>query len=153
MTVTRDLAEFLTRTSPADLPPQAVQHAAMLIASTLASAAMGSGLQSAAIVRDLARERSGAPEASLWFDPGPKLPACDAAQLNAVMSDAAASDDSDLRNIVHAGTTLTATALAIAERTGGAPQYGATGNGLGFQPAGSNRAGMTPPVCGHWVHG
>jgi len=118
MTVARDLAEFLTQTSSADMPPQAVEHAAMLIASTLASAAMGSGLQSAAIVRDLARERSGAPEASVWFDPGPKLPACDAAQVNAVMSDAAASDDSDLRNIVHAGTTLAATALAIAERTG-----------------------------------
>ena len=41
MTVARDLAEFLTGTSSADLPPQAVEHAAMLIASTLASAAMG----------------------------------------------------------------------------------------------------------------
>jgi 2-methylcitrate dehydratase PrpD len=38
-----------------------------------------------------------------------------------VMSDAAASDDSDLRNIVHCGTPLTATALAIAEH------HGATG--------------------------
>jgi hypothetical protein len=45
MTVARDLAEFLTRTSSADLPPQAVEHAAMLIASTLASAAMGAGLE------------------------------------------------------------------------------------------------------------
>src|ERR1700730_2852087 len=34
MTVARDLAEFLTGTSSADLPPQAVEHAAMLIAST-----------------------------------------------------------------------------------------------------------------------
>jgi hypothetical protein len=33
MTVARDLAEFLTGTSSADLPPQAVEHAAMLIAS------------------------------------------------------------------------------------------------------------------------
>jgi 2-methylcitrate dehydratase PrpD len=46
------------------------------------------------------------------------LPASDAARVNAVMSDAAASDDSDLRNIVRAGTTLVASALAIAERTG-----------------------------------
>jgi len=38
MTVARDLAEFLTRTSSADLPSQAVEHAAMLLASTLASA-------------------------------------------------------------------------------------------------------------------
>ncbi len=153
MTVTRDLAEFLTRTSPADLPPQAVQHAAMLIASTLASAAMGSGLQSAAIVRDLARERSGAPEASLWFDPGPKLPACDAAQVNAVMSDAAASDDSDLRNIVHAGTTLTATALAIAERTGGAGEEVLTAMVLGYEAAGRIGEAITPGFRARGFHG
>jgi hypothetical protein len=37
MTVARELAEFLTRTSSSDLPRQAVDHAAMLIASTIAS--------------------------------------------------------------------------------------------------------------------
>ena len=56
MTVARELAEFLTRTSPADLPQQAVEHAAMLIASTLASAALGTGIESSGIIRD----RSGA---------------------------------------------------------------------------------------------
>ena len=49
----------------------------------------------------MARERGGRPDASVWFDAGEKLPVADAAQVNAVMSDAAASDDSDLRNIVH----------------------------------------------------
>jgi hypothetical protein len=39
MTVARSLAEFLTQVSYADLPPQTVEHAAMLIASTIASAA------------------------------------------------------------------------------------------------------------------
>ena len=114
MTIARELAEFLTGTSVTDLPEQAVEHAAMLIASTIASAAMGSGLESSAIIRALARERGGIPEASLWFDPGPKLPVTEAAQVNAVMSDAAASDDSDLRNIVHAGTTLVATEIGRA---------------------------------------
>ena len=75
MTVARDLAEFLTGTSMADLPAQAVEHAAMLIASTISSAAMGSGLESSTIIRSLAQERAGKPEASLWFDPGPRLPA------------------------------------------------------------------------------
>jgi len=116
MRVARELAELVTRTIWADLPQQAVEHAAMLIASTLASAAFGTGLESSAIIRGLAQERGGKPDASLWFHPGPKLPVADAAQVNAVASDAAASDDSDLRNIVHAGTTLAATALAVAER-------------------------------------
>ena len=71
MTVARDLAEFLTRTSSVDLPSQAVEHAAMLLASTLASAAMGAGLQSSAVIRDLARERGGTSEASVWFDARP----------------------------------------------------------------------------------
>ena len=118
MTVARSLADFLTQVSYVDLPPQTIDHAAMLIASTLASAALGSGIASSTIIRALARERGGTPEASIWFDPGPKSPVADAAQVNAVMSDAAASDDSDLRNIVHAGTTLASTSLAMAERTG-----------------------------------
>src|SRR5438552_485719 len=117
MTVAKELAEFLTQIGPADLPPQAIDHAAMLIASTLASAALGAGIDSSLIIRDLARERGGTAEASLWFDAGPKLPVAEAAQVNAVMSDAAASDDNDLRNIVHAGTILVASALAMAERT------------------------------------
>ena len=39
-----------------------------------------------------------------------------ACRVNAVASDAAASDDSDLRNIVHLGTQLTSTSLALGER-------------------------------------
>src|SRR5437867_13054163 len=105
MTIARELAEFLTRASVTDLPGQAVDHAAMLTASTIASAAMGSGLESSAIIRSLARERGGIPEASLWFDAGPKLAAAESAQGNAVISDAAATDDSDLRNIMHPART------------------------------------------------
>ena len=75
MGVARDLAEFLAPYRAADLPAQTVDYAAMLIASTVASAAMGSTLQSAQIIRDLASERGGNPEASLWFGNGAKLPA------------------------------------------------------------------------------
>jgi 2-methylcitrate dehydratase PrpD len=123
MSTARELADFLTRITPSDLPDQAMDHAAMLIASTLASAAMGSGLESAGIVKDMARSLGGSPRASVWFDSGAngadKLPVVAAAQVNAVMSDAAASDDSDLRTIVHCGTPLVATALAAAEHHGG----------------------------------
>jgi 2-methylcitrate dehydratase PrpD len=153
MPVARDLAEFLTRTSAADLPRQAVEHAAMLIASTLASAAMGAGLQSTAIIRDLARERGGRPEASLWFDAGPKLPVADAAQVNAVSSDAAASDDSDLRNIVHAGTTLVSTVLAMAERTGAAGEELLAAIVLGYEAAGRIGEAITPGFRARGFHG
>src|SRR5215469_9025123 len=111
------LARLLNRTEYARLPPKAIEHAKMILASTLASAASGFRIGSARIVRDLAKEQGGRADATLWFD-GTKLPVAQAARVNAMASDAAASDDSDLRNIAHTGTCLTAVGLAIAERTG-----------------------------------
>jgi 2-methylcitrate dehydratase PrpD len=153
MTVARSLAEFLTRVSYTDLPPQAVDHAAMLIASTIASAALGSGITSATIIRALAREQGGTPEASVWFDTGPKLPAAEAARVNAAMSDAAASDDSDLRNIVHAGTTLVSTSLAMAERTGANGQDVLAAIVLGYEASGRIGEAVTPGFRNKGFHG
>jgi 2-methylcitrate dehydratase PrpD len=136
MSTARELAGFLTRVTPGDMPAQTVEHAAMLIASTLASAAAGHNIQSAAVIRDMAQERGGATQASVWFDAGPRLPVIAAAQVNAVMSDAAASDDSDLRNIVHCGTPLTATALALAEHHGSTGAEVLAAIVLGYELAG-----------------
>jgi 2-methylcitrate dehydratase PrpD len=153
MTVARDLAAFLAETKYADLPAQAVDHAAIVIASTLASAACGKSIESAKIIGDLARERGGKPEASVWFDAGPKLPAIYAARTNALMSDAAASDDSDLRNIVHAGTPLTATALALAERTGASGKEVLAAIVLGYEAAGRIGESITPGYLRQGFHG
>jgi 2-methylcitrate dehydratase PrpD len=146
MSTARELADFLTRVTPSDLPDQAMDHAAMLIASTLASAAMGSGIESAKIVKDMARSLGGSPRASLWFDGGAKgadrLPVVAAAQVNAVMSDAAASDDSDLRTIVHCGTPLVATALAAAEHHGGSGADVLAAIVIGYELAGRIIDGM-----------
>jgi 2-methylcitrate dehydratase PrpD len=114
--VALQLAQFLNRTRLADLPPKAIEHAKMIIASTLASAASGSRIDSARIIRELAKEQGGKPQATVWFD-GAKLPVNEAARVNAMLSDAAASDDSDLRNVAHTGTTVVSTSLAIAEQT------------------------------------
>jgi 2-methylcitrate dehydratase PrpD len=118
VTISETLAEFLMATRADDLPERTVDLAAMIIASTVASAALGRNIESAQIIRGLEIERGGQPDASVWFERGLKLPVVGAARANALMSDAAASDDSDLRNIVHCGTPLTATSLAVAERTG-----------------------------------
>jgi 2-methylcitrate dehydratase PrpD len=153
MTVARQLAEFLTATATADLPPQAIDHAAMLIASTIASAAYGAGLPSATIIRDLARERGGRADASVWFGAGDRLPIADAAQVNAVMSDAAASDDSDLRNIIHCGTPLTAASLAIAERNGADGEAVLTAMVCGYEAAGRIGEAITPGFRNRGFHG
>src|SRR5256885_810437 len=53
------MARLLNRTRFSDLPPMAVEHAKILVASTLASAAAGSTYSSARIIRDLAKEHGG----------------------------------------------------------------------------------------------
>ena len=68
--------------------------------------------------------------------PAPDCRSSRAAQVNAVASDAAASDDSDLRNIVHCGTPLTATALAIAEHNGSSGADVLAAIVLGYELAG-----------------
>ena len=153
MSIARDLATFLTRVSPDELPLKALEHAAMLISSTLASAAGGSKIASSSIIRDLARDRGGTPEASIWFDSGAKLPVGDAAQVNAVMSDSAASDDSDLRNIVHTGTTLVSTSLAIAERTGANGKDVLAAIVLGYEASGRIGEVITPTFQTRGFHG
>src|SRR5690242_16945981 len=153
MSVARRLAEFLAETRAADLPAQTLDYAAMLIASTLASAAAGREIDSARIIRALAKERGGRAEASVWFELETKLPAADAAQANAVMSDAAASDDSDLRAIVHCGTSLTAASLALAEREGKTGEEVLAAIVLGYEAAGRIGEAVTPGFRNRGFHG
>jgi 2-methylcitrate dehydratase PrpD len=129
------LAQFLNKTRYSDLPPKAIEHAKMIIASTLASAAPGSIIGSARILRDLAKEHGGKPQSTIWFD-GTKLPAHEVARVNAALSDAAASDDSDIRNTAHEGTTLASAGLAIAEHTGASGQDLLLAMVIGYEAAG-----------------
>ena len=132
------LARFVNNTSYRDLPPQAIEHAKMILASTFASAASGSRIDSARILRDLAKERAGARRPRS----GSTARGCrrrQAARVNAVLSDAAASDDSDIRNIAHEGTTLTSVGLAIGERTGAIGAGSAGGDGHWLRGGGPHR--------------
>jgi 2-methylcitrate dehydratase PrpD len=129
------LARFVHDTSFRDLPPKAIDHAKMILASTFASAAAGSDIESARILRQLAKDQGGKLDAPIWFD-GTRLPAVEAARVNAALSDAAASDDSDIRNTAHEGTTLTAAGLAIGERVSATGQELLAAMVLGYETAG-----------------
>ena len=153
MTIALKLGHFATHTAYADLPSKAVDHAAMMIASTLASAAAGYGIESSRIVRDLVVGQGGNAEASVWFHRGVNLPAANAGRVNALMSDAAASDDSDLRMIVHLGTQLTAAALALAERLGSGGKDVLAAMVLGYEVAGRIGAAVTPALRDRGFHG
>jgi 2-methylcitrate dehydratase PrpD len=144
MTITRELAAFLVRTRYEEIPSLAIDYAAMLISSTIASAAIGSKLESSRIVRNLVTQRGGVPESTVWFGGSLKLPVAAAARINALMSDAAASDDSDLRNSTHPGTTLAAASIAMAEHTGASGKEILTAIALGYEAAGRINTGLVP---------
>ena len=153
MTVAGELGAFVVRQRYEDLPSKAIDYAEMLISSTIASAALGSTIDSAKIIRVLELERGGHPQATLWFGAAEKLPVAAAARVNAVMSDAAASDDSDLRNIVHAGTTACATSLAVAEQTGASGRDVLAAIVLGYEVAGRMNGAMIGGLQKKGFHG
>jgi 2-methylcitrate dehydratase PrpD len=144
------LARVLNRINFRELPETPVKYAKMIIASTLASAAAGREIGSARIIRDLAKEQGGKPEASIWFD-GVRLPVALAARVNSMESDAAASDDSDLRNVAHTGTCLTSTGLALGERAGATGQEVLAAMVAGYEAAG--RVGASLGKAGEAVSG
>src|SRR5262245_19587094 len=152
MSIAGELARFVTGTSVDDLPPLALERARMAIASTIASAAMGADIASSRIIRELAREGGGTSEATLWFDGG-ALPVADAARVNAVMSDAAASDDSDLRSIAHIGTIVSTSAIAMAEWTGASGRDVLAAMVLGYEIAGRIDEALTPGRGERGFHG
>ena len=153
MSIAGELARFLTSTNVNDLPPLALERAQMVIASTIASAAMGSDIVSSQIIRELAKERGGAEQATLWFDGKRKLPVADAARVNAVMSDAAASDDSDLRSIAHIGTIVSTSSIAMAERTGADGRDVLAAMVHGYEIAGRIDEALTPGRSERGFHG
>ena len=134
--VARELARFAVETPHSDIPPRALEHGEMLLASTIASAAVGTGLLSSRVIREVEMERGGHPQSTLWFAGGAKLPVAATARVNALASDAAASDDSDLRNIVHQGTTACATATAAGEHAGASGAEVLAAIVLGYEVAG-----------------
>src|SRR6266446_7880504 len=143
MSIAGELARFVTNTSVDDLPPLALERARMVVASTIASAAMGVDIVSSRIIRELVKERGGAAEATLWFDGG-ALPVADAARVNAVMSDAAASDDSDLRSIAHIGTIVSTSSIAMAEQTAADGRDVLAAMVYGYEIAGRIDEALTP---------
>ena len=149
------LGHFVAEQATVDLPPQTLTHAKMVIASTLASAALGYRIASAAAIRTLATSRGGVREARVWFAPAstPQLPVELAARANAVASDAAASDDSDLRNIAHIGTIVASTALALGDRVGASGREVLAALVIGYEVAGRIGAAITPGYSERGFHG
>lgn len=146
------LGRFAAETPSASLPALALERASMSLASTLASASVGYGIASAQIIRSVEQSCAGGGEATVWFD-GRRLPPDRAARVNAVASDAAASDDSDMRSIAHIGTIASSVGLAIAERLGRGGEELLAAVALGYEVAGRIDEALTPGRMQRGFHG
>ena len=152
MTLCEHLAELATGTAASDIDPAAIERAQMLLASTFASAAAGYHIESSRIVRELALADGGAGRATVWFG-GQKLPLRAAARVNAVASDAAASDDSDLRSIAHIGTVISAVSMAFAEAGAASGAEVLAAMVAGYEVAGRIDESLTPGRMQRGFHG
>lgn len=148
MSVAGTLAGFFVNTSFDDLQPEVVEHAKIAIANTLASAAAGSRKESVSMIRRQVRERAGPAESTVWFDSGPKTYVSDAARLNAMMSDAAAMDDSHMKCGAHPGTIAVSTAIAAGERTGASGKEVLCAVAEGYEAAGRIGEQIAPAYAG-----
>ncbi|TPQ39773.1 MmgE/PrpD family protein [Cupriavidus pinatubonensis] len=151
--VADELGRFVVDFPTSGIPDRALEYAEMLLASTIASAAAGSRLPSSRIIKEIEVERGGRQESTIWFGAAGKLPMAAAARVNALASDAAASDDSDLRNIVHQGTTACATALAAGERVGASGADILSAVVLGYEAAGHISTAMQCGFRNKGFHG
>ncbi len=152
MTMALDLATFAAETAHAAIPDVALERAKMSLASTVASAAMGYAIPSAAIIRGLECDAGGRPQAAVWFTET-RLPLAAAARVNALASDAAASDDSDLRSIAHIGTIISTAAIAVAENNGASGADVLAAMALGYEVAGRIDEALTPGRMQRGFHG
>ncbi|MBS0248658.1 MAG: MmgE/PrpD family protein [Proteobacteria bacterium] len=146
------LAAFSTDIEAARLPAEAIERAKMSLASTVASTAMGQDIASARIIRNLDLQNGGVPDATVWFV-GTKLPTVAAARVNAVASDAAASDDSDLRSIAHIGTIVSTTSIALGEKLGSSGIDMLAAMVIGYEIAGRIDEALTPGRMQRGFHG
>lgn len=151
-TLATTLGAFAAEWPASDVPPLALERARMSLASTLASAAMGHDIASTRAVRAVESAAGGRAEATLWFGTV-RLPADRAARANAVASDAAASDDSDLRSIAHIGTVAGAVGLAFGERQQASGLEILAAMVLGYEVAGRIDEALTPGRMQRGFHG
>jgi 2-methylcitrate dehydratase PrpD len=123
LTVTGELAEFITGTAPADLPDAVIDDARWRLMDTIGVAIAGSRLDYARAVYEVMAEYGGPAEATV-IGSAQRLPAPSAAFVNAALAHGPDYDDTHSVSMVHISCLAVPAALAVGERVG------ATGSAL-----------------------
>ncbi|MEQ1806477.1 MAG: MmgE/PrpD family protein [Burkholderiaceae bacterium] len=117
MHIEQQLADFVCRLQADDIPSSAQRVVRLMVQAVIGTGVAGAGEDGIAALRDLLRERGGAPQATtLVF--GDRLPAAAAAQFNATLCRALDYCDA-MAPGPHIGAALFPAALAAAELAGG----------------------------------
>jgi 2-methylcitrate dehydratase PrpD len=123
LTVTGELADFITGTTPADLPDAVIDDARWRLMDTIGVAIAGSRLDYAQAVYEVMAEYGGPAEATV-IGSAQRLPAPSAAFVNAALAHGPDYDDTHSVSMVHISCLAVPAALAVGERVG------ATGSAL-----------------------
>ena len=117
---TRALAEFTAGIKPDALPPEVRRQAARLVLDALgcAMAAWTEDAEKSRIARDIAALYPGAPGAHVMGTKGAAVQPAFAALANGILINAADNDDTHKRALLHVGSVMVPTALALAEARG-----------------------------------
>lgn len=110
------IARFVCQTDFSDIPAEVLQTVRDELLGVLGTTVAGASAQGCETVVEVARELGGKPEASILIHGG-KVPAHQAAFVNAVMARALDFEDSMIPG-AHAGAAVVAAALAAAELAG-----------------------------------
>lgn len=117
MSITLQIADFVTKTNPGDIPPDTAHMLRLSLLDWMAVGIAGAEEPVARITRDMVLDEAGAPQASL-FGTGTRLPARAAALSNGTTSHALDYDDTHFAHIGHPSVAVFPAALAVAQAQG-----------------------------------
>ncbi len=117
---TRALAEFAATLRPEDLPPEVMRQACRVVLDAVgcAVAAWAEDPEKARIARDIAALYAGQPGAGVIGAPGIAARPAFAALANGILVNATDNDDTHKRALLHVGSVVVPTSLALAQARG-----------------------------------
>ena len=143
----RALADWSTGFEWSDVPAEDRALVGLRVLDTIGLALVARGSEPGRIAVRLAERHGGTPEATLAGS-ATRLPASWAAFGHAVMAHSNDFDDTFPDSVVHPGSVVVSTALAVAEATGASPGETAAAITAGYEVAArSDRLRTTSPTC------
>ncbi|MDN5347699.1 MAG: hypothetical protein PWP65_1263 [Clostridia bacterium] len=111
------IAKYVSSLDLASIPAEVIEKTKMCLLDTLSVAVAGSQSKEARIVQSVVSRLGGAPEATV-INSETRLPAPNAALINATMAHSLELDDTDRYTYYHPGAPIIMAALAVAEARG-----------------------------------